>query len=115
MKKKLLLGAILAVFMLVAISYGSAMTISSQKSKPAEKKESPLFKIRTELTIRNEIEKLKASYLSDRIFILPFVDISVSKNKRFIPSWSEPTCLANPCFKTSRCLDISDSNIDRRQ
>lgn len=49
MNKKLVIGCIGIVFMLVAISMASAVS-----SKRVEKKESPLFKVRTENAIGQE-------------------------------------------------------------
>ncbi len=71
MKKKILLVSILAVFMLLAISFASAVNTNSIKNN--EKKESPLFRIRRAIgeKIGNIISNVKARFLGDRIFFRP--------------------------------------------
>jgi len=72
MNKKILLVSILAVFMLLTISFASAVTTNTTKT---ERKESPLYSIRTRQAIRekisNIIENIKAKFLGERIFFLP--------------------------------------------
>jgi len=100
MSKKLLLISLLAVLMLVSLSFiSSALVI-----KDFERKESPLYQIRTKKTISENVEeivnKLNARFLGERIFFLPFVRI------RYTPQHSEykaascdyTMCLAF-CFK----------------
>ena len=71
MNKKILLFSILAVFMLVAISYATAINTADSK-----KKESPLWKIRTRGAITSNIEdiieNIKTKFLGERMFFLPF-------------------------------------------
>ena len=55
--------------MLVAISFASAVTINTQTT---EKRESPLFKIRTKLAIGEQIKDLTTKFLRQRIFFLKF-------------------------------------------
>jgi len=73
MKKKILLVSILAVFILLSISYASAVNTNSIKNN--EKKESPLFTIRIRRAIGekigNIISNVKARFLGDRIFFRP--------------------------------------------
>jgi hypothetical protein len=72
MKKKLIIGSLLAVFMLVTISYATAVNNNTN----AESKESPLFGIRTRRAvtekITNIIENIKTKFLGERIFFLPY-------------------------------------------
>ena len=72
MNKKLLVVSILVVFTLVAISYASAFSSYT----PIKKKESPLFGIRTRQAIKEKIgdviENIKAKYIGERVFFLPF-------------------------------------------
>lgn len=71
MNKKLLILSILAVFMLVAISFVSAVNITTT----SEKKESPLFRIRTRRAIGERLselrENIKSRFIGERIFSLP--------------------------------------------
>ena len=74
MNKKLLAFSIIVVFMLLAISFASS--VSSNTTKTIEKKESPLFGIRTRQAIKEKIgdiiENIKAKYIGERVFFLPF-------------------------------------------
>jgi len=71
--KKLLIISILAVFMLVAISFA---TVVSSNTTTTKKKESPLFGIRTRLAIGERVqnlkENIKARFVGERMFYLPF-------------------------------------------
>ena len=53
MKKKILLVSILATFMLVAISFAAAVNTNNS----ADKKESPLYRLRTRRAIEEKISK----------------------------------------------------------
>jgi hypothetical protein len=72
MKKKILLVSILATFMLVAISYATAVNTTNS----VDKKESPLYGIRTRRAIEEKISKIveniKTNFIGERIFFLPF-------------------------------------------
>lgn len=74
MNKKILVLSILAVLMLVAISFATA--VSSNTTTTVKKKESPLFGIRTKLAIGERLqdlkENIKALFIGKRIFYLPF-------------------------------------------
>ena len=74
MNKKILVVSALAVLMLVTISFATA--VSSNTNTTVEKKESPLFGIRTRLAIGERLESLKetiqAKFVGERIFFLPF-------------------------------------------
>jgi len=73
MNKKLLVVSILAVFMLLAISFASAV---SSNTTTDEKRESPLFRVRTRRAIGDRLQELKenikAKFIGDRVFFLPF-------------------------------------------
>lgn len=73
MNKKILILSMLAVFMLVAISYASAVSYNITSD---EQRESPLFRIRTRKAIGERLdelkEKLKARFIGERVFFLPF-------------------------------------------
>ena len=66
MKEKIMIVSLLAVFALIAVSY-SAASISVINR---DKKESPLFKIRSARIIKEEIEGVRAK-LDGRVFFLP--------------------------------------------
>jgi hypothetical protein len=71
MNKKILFGSILAVLMLVAISYATALGTTN-----VEKKESPLYRIRTRQAINEKVSEIikdiKAKFFGERIFFLNF-------------------------------------------
>ena len=80
MNKKILIGSILAVFMLVAISYATAVNNNTN----TEKKESPLYGIRTRRVISekitNIVENIKTKFLRERIFFIPLQGIRARYN-----------------------------------
>ena len=71
MNKKILVGCVL-LFMLVTIPLVSAIN----QEVNIEKKDSPLYRIRTRLAINekisNIVENIKTKFLCERIFFLPF-------------------------------------------
>ena len=73
MNKKIPIISILAVFMLLFISFASA--IDTNNANP-EKKESPLYHIRTKIAtadkISNIFEKIKTKFIGERLFFMPF-------------------------------------------
>jgi hypothetical protein len=76
MNKKMVIMSLLAVFMLVSISFVSSAEVNSG----VEKKESPLFKLRTRRVISekigNIIENIQTKFLGGRILFLPFQGIT---------------------------------------
>jgi hypothetical protein len=74
MNRKISAISILAVFMLVAITF--VTTVSSNTNTTVKKRESPLFGIRTKLAIGERLQNLrdgiKAKFVGDRVFFLPF-------------------------------------------
>jgi hypothetical protein len=70
---------LLAVFMLVSISFVS----SAEVNNDAERKESPLYVIRTRRAISENIEKIveniKTKLFGERAFFLPFQSMGDSK------------------------------------
>ena len=103
MNKKIIIFGITAVFILVTISLASAYTLSEQ----SEKKESPLFRIRTKQAIKEKIAEMKSNYLSERIFIIP-LNWFFSYNKVNSPS-AHKSCLFTSC-----CLIQNNRNIPIR-
>ena len=71
MKKKIVTISALAVLMLVAISFATAINTTN-----TENKESPLYGLRTSRAtgekISNLIENIKTKFLGDRTFFIPF-------------------------------------------
>lgn len=72
MNKKLLVISILAVFMLLAISFSTAV---SSDTTSDENRESPLFRVRARRAIGDRLkelrENIKARFIGERIFWLP--------------------------------------------
>jgi len=101
MNKKILLISILAVFMLLMISYASAVNINANN---AENKESPLFGVRTRRAISEKIgsiiKNIKARFLGERIFHLPFQWIKSKDNDSPVLAFSES-------FSTVGCFTCS--------
>ena len=109
MNKKILIISIVAVFMLLALSFAS--TVSSNTSKPI-RKESPLFGIRTRQAIKEKIgqviENIKAKYIGERVFFLPFQSISLKQQNY---QWTKDECETElkctagtpSCFDTYGC------------
>lgn len=69
LNKKIIVISILAVLILVTISFSTA--VSSNTSKSA-KRESPLFGIRTRQAIREKIGDLLRRFVGEQVFFLPF-------------------------------------------
>ena len=116
MNKKLLVVSILAVFMLVAISLTSAVS-SNEVKTVVEKKESPLFGIRTRQAIKEKlgeiIENIKTKYIGERLFFLPFQLIrngdvfSVRNRLAHKDTWNCRSSEAKPCATGFNDLDKS--------
>ena len=58
MKMKIMVVSLLAVFMLVAISYASAINTNKNINTNIKKKESPLYKVRTIRAIGEKLGKI---------------------------------------------------------
>ena len=69
--KKMMMLVVLAVLMLVTISFVSSINANSVNGK----KESPLYKLRTNraigVKIKGILEKIKVKFFSSRIFYIP--------------------------------------------
>ncbi len=113
MNKKILAISILAVFMLVAITIASAINTTN-----TNKKESPLFGIRTKLATGERLqylkETVKARFVGDRLFFLPFnfllknSELSASQQLQvkaitIILDNCNPTSTYTACVPTGRC------------
>ena len=88
--KKLLVMSVLAVFMLLAISFAS--TVSSNTPKSTRKK-SPLFKIRIRKAIQEKISGFITRFVSERVFFLPFHWLRILINQEnLLTAWKQQTC-----------------------
>ena len=72
MKKKILIIGVLAVLMLVTTTFASAVEINSYN---LEKKDSPLYRVRSKRIIGEKINLLinhiKAKFIGERLFFMP--------------------------------------------
>jgi len=66
MKKKILIFCIISIFMLITISYATAVNNSVK-----QKKVSPLFRFRSSDAIKNKRETIKSRFIGNRIFYIP--------------------------------------------
>ena len=84
MNKKLLLISFLTVFLLLTITFASAVNTST----PVKNKESPLFGIRTRRAVKEKIgevvENIKTRFIGERVFFLPFIWL---RNNNNLPLW----------------------------
>ena len=76
MNVRLAVAGMVMVFLIVSAGLGAAMS----KSK-TEEKISPLYKIRTLQSIKEKVGTLKASYLSNRIFVWSLLKYLLEKYK----------------------------------
>lgn len=92
MNKKILVVSILVVFTFVAISFATAVTTNTQTTQ----KESPLFGIRKRQAIREQLqdlkESIKARFIGDRLFFLPFEFIDRITDYRFFTYGKSGDC-----------------------
>jgi len=76
--KKIVILVILIAVMFVTISYATALDTKEND----EKKESPLYKIRTNNAIRRSIQNIKTKFFGERIFFIPFLTLKNKNNLR---------------------------------
>jgi len=104
MNKKLLVVSILAVFMLVAISFASAV---SSNTTTDEKRESPLFRIRTRKAIGERLGELKdtirSRFIGERVFFLPFQWLRNGKDLSVRRRLGEKTQDGATCGSSDTC------------
>jgi hypothetical protein len=94
MKRKLIIGSILAVFLIMTTSIGSVM---GSETKNTETKESPLWKVRTRQAITekigNIIESIRTSFVSgDRAIFVPLFENIRNENRLFSVALTIFTC-----------------------
>jgi hypothetical protein len=96
MNKKILLISILAVFVLLAVSFSTIVS-----SKPEEQRESPLYGIRTRRAITEKItnimENIRPKFLRERMFFITVKDLRYKRYDCSMESVDIPTCPGNPC------------------
>ena len=99
MKNKILIISILIVLTLVTVSFTS--TVSSNVSTSTIKKESPLYKIRTNRAIKDRIkdivENIKTRFLENRVFIIPLLMEKIKNIYETEILWSAPAGTAFCC------------------
>lgn len=82
MNVRLTIIGVMTVLILMSAGFGAAV----YKSKTEEV--SPLYKIRTVQSIKDEVGNLRASYLGDRIFIWSLVRFLIEKRKDITQEFS---------------------------
>ena len=95
MNKKIVLGSIAAVIMLMTISFATAVTTQNTQTR-----ESPLYKIRTKLAIGERIQNLKANIkarfvgvVGDRLLFVPLLNrLSYEDDESFSVAITLFTC-----------------------
>ena len=102
MNKKILIVSILAVFMLVVISFASA--VSTNTTTSINKKESPLYGIRIRRAIGERLGKIidyiKTKFIGERIFFLPFQWLRNLLGLSILDTYMpECTMCGDPCVK----------------
>jgi len=70
MNKKIAIISFLAVLFLISVSMATAVNTTNKTT--SDKKESPLFGIRTNRAINEKTQNLKTKFLRNRLFFLPF-------------------------------------------
>ena len=95
MNKKILSVGIFAILMLVTISFASAINTTN-----AEKKESPLYNLRTRLAIGEIIQNLKAKFFGERLFFLQF---KLLKNVNY-PYIARESTILKICTSYTSCI-----------
>jgi uncharacterized membrane protein len=83
MKRKIIIGSILAAFLLMTISIVSVVGTTINN----EKKESPLYRIRTKRAITEKIENICANFLQgNRLLLISPLNIFLSANEIYGPT-----------------------------
>jgi hypothetical protein len=94
--KKIVMISILAVFMLVLISYATAVNI-----RDVERKESPLYRIRAVTAIGEKVDRIvdniKTKFLGERIFFLQFPWLKNEQGEKIWTTIQETICVPMTC------------------
>lgn len=103
MDKKILIGVLLAIFVMVSVSMVSAVNTQTKEKKELKKIDSPLFKLRTEEATKEKTQDMKisfrniiANFLENRLFMRHsiFNDKDGGDEEPLGPSWP-PYCTYN--------------------
>lgn len=95
MKNKITIICILTVFMLLTISFATAVNTNAKTNK----KESPLFQIRTQGAIKDNIKEGKekisdmiTSFINNRVYLrIPLLEYMLGKGQNQNHLWSSPS------------------------
>ena len=114
MNKKIIIGVILASFIMIGLTMASALdTNSKEKQKKLEKIDSPLFKIRTNIFIKEknqDSENIAHKFLSKRIFLIPYLIQKLSQRGEDIQISFTGACsigITKPCASND-----NENNLD---
>ena len=113
MKKKILIVGVFAVFILVAISYASAVATNTTN---IEKKESPLYGLRARRAISEKldvvIENIKTRFLGERLFCVPIQFLKNRINYLYEDEcYSCTDCGSFTCRETACIMDRCTSDF----
>jgi len=112
MKKKIVLGAFLATFIILGMGISSALNTTyknKQKSEDLDKLDSPLFQILTNKAINNDKErktlvqnfviKFLGRFFNNRIFYRPFIELlkKIISGPQDITGGMDKTCEYTAC------------------
>jgi hypothetical protein len=102
MNKKILIISVLAVLMLVSISFVSAAEVNTD----AEKKDSPLYGIRTRRAITEKIDdivdNIRAKFIGERMFFIPSI----------LRCFSRTPVVMGSCFPIDETCGICYTHLD---
>ena len=112
MKKNLIIISFIICIILLTISITSAIEVN--KNQSIENKESPLYKIRTRQVLGDRLKELieciKAKFLGERMFFLPFQwlkNIINADNFNIDKPTNDITmcksCATGPCYPSCSC------------
>ncbi len=114
MNKKIIIGVILASFVMIGLTMASALdTQTKEKQKNLEKIDSPLFKIRTNKFIKEknqDFENTMSNFLNKRIFLIPYLIEKLSQRGEDIQISFTGACsiaITKPCASND-----NDNNLD---
>ena len=97
LKKRVFILSIFVIFLIVAISFASAINSNSEKN--LRPKESPLYKIRIRKVIKEKMGEILRRFVGERVFFLPFQWLRKIINTEINPPSSDtwPSCDPEKC------------------
>lgn len=72
MNKKIIIFSATAVFILLAISFASAIKTNDDQKDALRQGYSPLFLVRIKKAIKDKLQDFKSCFIGERVFYLPF-------------------------------------------